>query len=128
MADRQEPSPTRKDFVHLENVPFETRERFQREMGDMRASLEDLQEAGQPVDGVELLRQAAAACRSPPSPRASSGRRQRRVAEGARYKAALFVLYATSGQAPKGALHFLAATNYSISRVEGNAPCFPFQG
>lgn len=43
MEDRQELSPTRKDVVHLENFTFETRELFQREMGDIRASLEDLQ-------------------------------------------------------------------------------------
>jgi hypothetical protein len=61
MADRKEPSPTRKDFVPLENVTFEPRERFQREMGDIRARLEDQQEAGQPMDEVEPLRQAAAA-------------------------------------------------------------------
>jgi hypothetical protein len=83
MENRQEPSPTQKDFVHLENVTFETRELFQREMGDIRASLEDLPEAGQPVDEAEPLRQAAAACWTPPSPRASSGRRKRHAAEGA---------------------------------------------
>ena len=65
MEDRKEPSPARKDFVHLENFTFETRELFQREMGDIRAGLEDRQEAGQLVDEVEPLRQAAAACRPP---------------------------------------------------------------
>jgi hypothetical protein len=45
MEDWKGPSPARKDFVHLENFTFEPQERFQREMGDIRASLEDLQEA-----------------------------------------------------------------------------------
>jgi len=65
MADWKEPSPDRKDFVHLENFALETQERFQREMGDSRVSPEGLQKARQPVDEVEPLRQAAAACWTP---------------------------------------------------------------